>query len=156
MIAASPEGENIRGIPESYLSQIDWYDIHAMRYRYSYLGLQTALLVFAALTAVLTTVHLWRIEEVHHWLAYLPVLTSLAVVILAGILNLFSFQEQWLNYRASCEKLRREVRLFQLRGDAYAEASNPEQVFAERAESIIAGENALWLDLARKPGSAVH
>jgi len=33
-----------------------------------------------------------------------------AVVILAGILNLFSFQEHWLNYRVTCEKLRREAR----------------------------------------------
>jgi hypothetical protein len=74
----------------------------------------------------------------------------------AGILNLFSFQEHWVNYRASCEKLRREARLFQLRGDAYANAPNPKQVFAERAESIIAGESALWLDVAKKPGSAVR
>lgn len=58
--------------------------------------------------------------------------------------------------QASCEKLRREERLFQSRGDAYANAPDPEQVFAERAESIIAGENALWLDLEKKPGSAVR
>jgi hypothetical protein len=72
------------------------------------------------------------------------------------ILNLFSFQEHWLNYRVTCEKLRREARLLQARGDVYTSAPDPQRIFAERAESIIANENASWLDFAKKPGSAIH
>jgi hypothetical protein len=157
MTTPSSEGEISQGVPETYCKQIEWYDNHAIRYRHWYLGLEAALLVCAAITAVVTTIHLWGSStEVHDWVAYLPIVTSVAVVILAGILNLFSFQEHWLNYRVTCEKLRREARLLQARGDVYASAPDLQRVFAERAESIIANENASWLDFAKKPGSAVH
>ena len=156
MSTTNPEGEINHTIPEPYRAQIEWYDTRAIRYRHWFLGLEAALLILAAVTSVVTTIHLWGSEEVHNWLAYSPIVTSVAVVILAGILNLFSFQEHWLNYRATCERLRREARLFQARGDVYATARDPARVFAERAESIIANENASWLDLAKKPGSAVH
>jgi len=155
MTATAPKDESDPRIPEPYRAQIKWYDSRAIRYRHWYLGLETALLVFAAVTSVVTTVHLWGSQEVHDWLAYSPVATSLTVVILAGVLNLFSFQEHWLNYRATCEKLRREARLLQVGGDVYASAPDPEKIFAERAESIIANENASWLDLAKKSRSAV-
>jgi hypothetical protein len=56
----------------------------------------------------------------------------------------------------TCEKLRREARLLQARGDVYTSAPDPQRIFAERAESIIANENASWLDFAKKPGSAIH
>ena len=88
----------------------------------------------------------------HDWVAYLPDVTSVAVVILAGILNLFSFQEHWLNYRVTCEKLRREARLLQARGDVYTSAPDPQRIFAERDESIIANENASWQDFAKNRG----
>jgi|HubBroStandDraft_4_1064222.scaffolds.fasta_scaffold348696_1 hypothetical protein len=156
MTMPTSDGELNQEIPDVYRRQIEWYDSHAIRYRHWYLGLEAALLILAAITAVVTTIHLWGSGEVHDWMAYLPVVTSVAVVILAGILNLFSFQEHWLNYRVTCEKLRREARLLQARGDVYTSAPDPQRIFAERAESIIANENASWLDFAKKPGSAIH
>lgn len=156
MTMPTSDGEISQEIPDMYRRQIEWYDSHAIRYRHWYLGFEAALLILAAITAVLTTIHLWGSGEARDWVAYLPVVTSVAVVILAGVLNLFSFQEHWLNYRVTCEKLRREARLLQARGDVYTSAPDPQRIFAERAESIIANENASWLDFAKKPGSAVH
>ena len=97
MTMPTSDGEINQEIPDVYRRQIEWYDSHAIRYRHWYLGLEAALLILAAITAVVTTIHLWGSGEVHDWVAYLPVVTSVAVVILAGILNLFSFQEHWLN-----------------------------------------------------------
>ena len=156
MTMPTSDGEINQEIPDVYRRQTEWYDSHAIRYRHWYLGFEAALLILAAITAVLTTIHSggaakrtigWRICPLSH---------RLAVVILAGILNLFSFQEHWLNYKVTCEKLRREARLLQARGDVYTSAPDPQRIFAERAESIIANENASWLDFAKKPGSAVH
>ena len=152
MTMPTSEGEINQEIPDAYRRQIEWYDSHAIRYRHWFLGLEAALLILAAITAVVTPIHRWGSGEVHDWVAYLPVVTSVAVVILAGILNLFSFQEHWLNYRVTCEKLWREARLLQARGDVYTSAPDPQRLFAERAESIIANENASWLDFAKNRG----
>jgi Protein of unknown function (DUF4231) len=97
MTMPTSDGEINQEIPDVYRRQIEWYDSHAIRYRHWYLGFEAALLILAAITAVLTTIHSggaakrtigWRICPLSH---------RLAVVILAGILNLFSFQEHWLN-----------------------------------------------------------
>jgi hypothetical protein len=137
MTTPSSEGEINQEVPETYCKQIEWYDNHAIRYRHLYLGLEAALLVFAAITAVVTTIHLCGSStEVHDWIAYLPIVTSVAVVILAGILNLFSFQEHWLNYRVTCEKLRREARLLRARGDIYASTQDEYWTPVFRNESI--------------------
>jgi hypothetical protein len=42
--------------------------------------------------------------------------------------------------------------LLQARGDVYTSAPDPQRIFAERAESIIANENASWLDFAKNRG----
>jgi hypothetical protein len=48
------DGEINQEIPDVYRRQIEWYDSHAIRYRHWYLGLEAALPILAAITAVVT------------------------------------------------------------------------------------------------------
>jgi hypothetical protein len=148
MTAKGLDAEPSRSIPAAYESQIHWYDSRALRYRRWYLLCESGLLFFASLTSVATTVHLWFKNDIHRWVWYIPILTSLVVVCLTGILNIFSFQHYWLNYRATCQKLQREARLFQVGGDVYASNPHPEKVLAERAEAIISQESKAWLEIS--------
>jgi hypothetical protein len=104
------DGEINQEIPDEYRRQIEWYDSHAIRYRHWYLGLEAALPILAAITAVVTTIHLWggrRSARLGGVFARCHIGGSRDS---GWDSDLFSFQEHWLNYRVTCEKLRREAR----------------------------------------------
>jgi hypothetical protein len=67
MTMPTSEGEINQEIPDVYRRQIEWYDNHAIRYRHWYLGLEAALLILAAITAVVTTIHLWGSGRSARW-----------------------------------------------------------------------------------------
>jgi hypothetical protein len=65
------------------------------------------------------------------------------VVVLAASAGLGKFQENWVNYRGTCETLTREKFLFLARAEPYdAEPSYP--IFVKRVETILGTEHANW------------
>ena len=89
--------------------------------------------------------------------AAIPVLASKAVpplvlgilgsliVVLEGLQQLKQFNNNWTNYRSTCESLRHEKYLFEAKADCYASADNPDTLLAERIESLISREHAKWV-----------
>ena len=61
-------------------------------------------------------------------------------------------QENWINYRTTCETLRKEKYFYDGGIGEYRSAANAEAIFIERVESVIARENTLWIS-AQKPES---
>lgn len=128
---------------ERYTDQINWYDKKSLYYQKWYKWFQWGLIILAALTPVLVT--LQSISDKYPALVWVPVLSSVLVAILATGLKAFRFQENWINYRTTCETLRKEIYLYQAGVGEYGTEDDKERLFIERVESLISRENTLWL-----------
>ena len=137
-----------RYLTERYEDQIAWYGKKATRNQTTYRWIQWPLIVLAALTPVL--VQLDSLELVLGSSAIkLATLTSIVVAILTTALKTFNYQENWLNYRSTCEALRREKYYYEAGVDEYRESSGPEALFVERVEALMSSENTLWRSVHR-------
>ena len=66
------------------------------------------------------------------------------IVVLEGLQQLQQYQQNWITYRSTCERLKHEKFLFAARAGPYA-TSNPEALLAERVESLVSQEHAAWV-----------
>ena len=70
------------------------------------------------------------------------------VAILASFLSLFQFQENWIEYRTTCESLKHEKYLFLTGAEPYNDVA-PYDLFVQRIESLISKENSVWSQYTR-------
>jgi len=132
-----------------YRDQVRWYDRKSIRNKRWYLCLECCLIVISALTPILVMIHLTPLDR-YNLLKWLPVVTSGLVAVLATALKTFKFQENWTNYRTTCETLRKEIHLYRFRAGAYEPAKWREALFVERVEALISRENTLWFTTCRE------
>jgi predicted phage tail protein len=67
-----------------------------------------------------------------------------AIVVLEGLQQLFQFQQNWVSYRATAEGLKHEKYLYLSRVGAYAKATRPDALLAERVEQLVSQEQTNW------------
>jgi len=72
------------------------------------------------------------------------------IAIIAGVVALYEFQENWVEYRTTCESLRHEKYLFLTQTEPY-NVDNPFPLFVQRVESLVSTENTKWSQLIRAP-----
>lgn len=65
------------------------------------------------------------------------------VAILASLLSLNQFQENWIEYRTTCESLKHEKYLYLTNAEPYNE-EDTFGLFVQRIESLISKENSAW------------
>jgi hypothetical protein len=65
------------------------------------------------------------------------------IAIIAGLMGLFQFQENWTQYRSTCEGLRHEKILYETKTAPY-DGEQPFPIFVQRVESLISSETARW------------
>ena len=89
-------------------------------------------------------------------LKFLVGLIGVLIAIIGSILTLYKFQENWIEYRNTCESLRHQKYLF-LTGVSPYEGSDAFQVLVENVESLISTENTKWLEYMKsKPKEKNH
>ena len=129
--------------PDEYIServddQIRWYDQksqRAQRWFKRLRGLEIIAAGIIPLFAGFGSGAAWSIITV-------GVLGAL-VAIVASVISLNKFQENWIEYRTTCETLRHEKYLFLTKTEPYNEAE-PFGHFVQRIESLISKENSAW------------
>ena len=130
-------------VNDRYLAEIAWYDAKSMRNQAWYRTLQWSLILLSASTPVM--VALTQKTDSAPWLKMVSLITSVFVAILATSLKTFKFEENWLNYRTTCETLKKEIHFYQAGIDEYKGADDKEALFVKRVEALISRENTLWL-----------
>jgi len=68
---------------------------------------------------------------------------GLLIAVIAGVLSIFKFQENWIEYRTTSEMLKHEKFLFLTRTSPY-NISDPLPLLVSRVESLISKENTNW------------
>ena len=138
-------------LKDRYLPEIAWYDTNSLHNQVWYRTLQSALIVLSASTPVI--IALAQKTPSGAWIQRLSLITSVLVAIIATTLKTFKFQENWINYRTTCETLKKEIHFYHAGVDEYADGAGRESTFVKRVESLISRENTLWLTtIKEKPG----
>ncbi|MCK4794720.1 MAG: DUF4231 domain-containing protein [Desulfobacteraceae bacterium] len=123
-------------LKERYEDQIDWYDKKSVWNQKVYRRFQWCVIVLSAITPVLVAI------EATRWPA---VVVSALVAIGTTALKAFKYQENWINYRTTCETLRKEAYFYNACIGDYRDSEVREALFVERVESLISRENTMWL-----------
>jgi hypothetical protein len=131
-----------------YWDQIKYYEGKAGQNQRTYRYLQWALIIFAALTPMLIEIKLDSL--IGGGFGHIATLTSVIVVILTAALKTFKYQENWINYRTTCEALKKEKYLFDAGLSDYQQSDGRQAQFVDKVEALLARENTLWLSVQKK------
>lgn len=129
--------------------QIAWYDAKSQLNKRRFTALRTAELVVAA--SVPFVVGLIG-EPYLGPLKVLAQVLSLLVVIIAGLLSLYRFQELWFEYRSTAESLKHEKLLYITKVKPY-DADQPFPLLVQRVETHISREHSVWLEDVEQEGA---
>jgi hypothetical protein len=130
--------------PDSYLidrveDQINWYSNSSKRNQQWYKMLRVIELIFASIIPFLVN----QINDQTPLLKIAVGVMGMSIAIISGIISLFKYQENWIEYRTTAESLKHEKYLFLTETSPY----NTEyryHLFVERVESLISKENSTW------------
>ena len=131
-----------------YWDQINYYEVKAGHNQRIYRCLQWALIILAALTPALIEFNLN--DLIGKGFGHIATLTSVIVVILTAALKTFKYQENWINYRTTCEALKKEIYLYDAGLSDYQQSDDREAQFIDRVEALLARENTIWLTVQKK------
>ena len=134
-------------LKERYEDQINWYDKKSIWNQKMYKLFQWVVIILSAITPVLVAIVAIRPEvKGTSWIA---VGISALVAIGTTSLKTFKYQENWINYRTTCETLRKEIHFYNAGISDYADTQEREALFVERVEALISRENTMWLTAQR-------
>ena len=128
-------------------NQIDWYDRKSGLNKRAYQRCQLTQLVMAAMITLSGVINSSQFQMVSY---IVPTLGAI-IAIISGVLGLYEFQENWLEYRTISEALKHEKYLFLTKSEPYHEAV-PFNLFVNRIEHIISEENSKWAETKKEVG----
>jgi hypothetical protein len=128
-------------------SQSKWYGDKSQKNRTVYVRLKGMQIVLAAAIPVVSVA---AASDPQRWTsAGLGALIG----IVEGFLQLGQYHQNWLLYRATREALKREEFLYGAGAGPYAGAASRDDLYIERCDAIMSGENAKWLATQQKAAS---
>lgn len=118
--------------------QIHWYDRKSQRAQCWFKWLRGVEIVAASAIPVIAGFS----KEPFPGALVIAILGALIVVI-AGTVSLNQFQENWIEYRTTCESLKHEKFLYLTKSEPF-HIEEPFHLFVQRIESLISKENSSW------------
>lgn len=128
--------------PEQYIKeriddQIDWYDHKSSVNKQCFYIFQIVILIASASIPVLSIFSIDMRARV--LIAVFGSVTAIAT----GIVSLYKFRENWIEYRTTAESLKHEKYMFQTKAGCYI-GDDSLQSLVERTEMLISQENTSW------------
>ncbi len=126
-------------VSERVENQITWYDKKSQKaQRYSKLFRGFEIIAAASIPLIA------GFGEEPFPVALVVGVLGACIAIASAIISLNQYQENWTEYRTTCESLRHEKFLFLTRAEPYHE-KEPFPLFVRRVESLISKEHSAWL-----------
>jgi hypothetical protein len=121
--------------------QIGWYDRKSLWHQKQFKLLKIVSLVSAALVP-LTSIFAQ---------AYIPGAFGAVVVVVEGVQQLYQHNRYWLQYRQTCERLRREKYLYMARTGHYNLPDGEAfRLLVENVEALVSDDNSAWMQGRRE------
>jgi hypothetical protein len=136
--------------PEEYLKtrvddQIGWYSAKSRWNQNWFKVLRLVEIAFATASPFLVS----QIATDTPVLKIIVGAIGVCVAVIAGIVSLYKFQENWIEYRATAETLKREKFLFLTKSPPY-DGENAFQSLVSNIEFMISKETANWSGVLRE------
>ena len=134
--------------PDEYIKQrvddqIGWYDQKSQRSQWWFKKLRALEIIAAGIIPLFA-----GFGQGTQWSIIVVGVLGALVAILASLLSLNQFQENWIEYRTTYETLKHEKYLFLTNAEPYNE-DDLFSLFVQRIESLISKENSAWSQYAR-------
>ena len=120
-------------------NQINWYDKKSADNQKWFKRLQVIAIVGAAMIPFLSG----YMSEEYIWMKITIGFLGLIVAMITVILGLYQFQENWIEYRTTCESLKHEKYIYLTKSPPYDD-KNAFVLLVERVETLISKENTNW------------
>jgi hypothetical protein len=132
--------------------QINWYDKKSGFNQKWYKRLRLAEIVLAS-TIPLLAGYSQMSEKIGLAIGIAIGVIGLMVAVLAGIVSLYQFQENWNEYRVCAESLKQEKYLYLARVEPY-NGDQPFELLVQRVEALLKSETTGWAQAMRTAGAA--
>lgn len=128
---------------EEYLStrvenQINWYDKKSQSAQRWFKRLRGAEIVAAAAIPLIA-----GFATDPFPVTLVLAILGASIAVMAAAISLNQFQENWTEYRTTCESLKHEKFLYLTKSEPYNE-EEPFRLFVQRVENLISKENSAW------------
>ena len=123
------EEEFEKYLKEHYEPEISWYDNRASRAKRYYQWLQRAAIIISVSAPVMVVSMLDKFQ-------WVTVILLIVLAIATAALRTFKFQENWINYKAIAEILKKEKYYYDTGTTEYATAKDKKRLFVERVETL--------------------
>lgn len=137
-VVGQPDGQAMHSDSPAWArleDQIAWYDANSERNQHWFKALKVLQILIAAAIPVAAGL------DAPTWLVGGG---GALIVAVEGLQQLQQYQQNWMAYRSTCERLKHERALFLARAASYGAAENPEALLAERVEGLVSQEHAAW------------
>jgi hypothetical protein len=137
-------------LEKRYQDQLKYYSLAANKNQNKYNKFQWSIFILSTITTILAALPdaLMLFNSIQIEFKYLIVITSGLVTVLTAGLKTFKYEELYLNYRKTAEKLKPHFFLYQMNIGKYGEAgANKETVFVETVEEILNKQQMEWLTI---------
>lgn len=124
-------------IMERLEDQLAWYDRKSLVNQRAYKIIKIVEILAAAIIPFLTSLGIPNTAIVTGGLGVL-------ITVFEGLLHLNQYQQNWINYRSTCEALKHEKYTYLGKAAPYASVPDPHALLAERIESLVSQEHAKW------------
>jgi hypothetical protein len=136
-------------VEERYNKQMLYYSNASAKNQRKYRQFQWILIILSALTPVVAALNgiKWGASEntLLNSMNILVVVISSVVAILTTGMKTFNYQELWITYRATYEKLKPEIHYYDFNvGDYGKPGTDKESLFVSRVEAILDAEHTQW------------
>jgi len=128
--------------------QINWYGEKSLANQAAYKRLRLIEIIAAASIPLLAG------YSHDYWYVGITIgVIGLIVAVLAGIVSLYRFQENWSEYRAVAESLKQEKYLYLARAEPY-DGDQPFELLVQRVEALLKSETTGWAQAMRAARAA--
>jgi hypothetical protein len=124
--------------------QIEWYDRKSAANQSAYKNLRLVEIIAASCIPFLA-----GYTDKHAYVGIAIGGLGLVVAVLASIIGLYRFQENWGEYRSVAEALKQEKFLFFARAAPY-DVNTPFELLVTRVETVLRNETSRWIQSVRK------
>lgn len=142
--------ENINTyVTERLQDQRNWYGNRANTNKRKFMSYQKTIIILGAVIPLLVVLEgtFLKITALPNWSGMVGALISAVISVVAGFDKLQQPQDNWYNYRATEEVLKKEEWWFKFEAGPYANLSRieAEKLLVERVENAIASDMANFL-----------
>jgi hypothetical protein len=135
-------------LKERYNPQMDYYDSASKKFQKKYKIFQWILIILSAITPVIAALNGYgndHDKKLSQFSSLFVVVISSIVAILTTGLKTFNYQELWITYRTTHEKLKPELYYYNFNVGEYGKSGvDKESLFVSRVESLLSAEHSVW------------